>query len=478
MNSINQLENQGIVDGTELVSKVNTRPKSSKREYDPGDVRHFTEKNAAVDFKILLALYEHRALTAPQIKKRCFPDLHENSIRNRTKTLADRKVLTVHEKSGVKTRPVKFYSLSALGLRILTDNILQVMEYEPRFDNQKEHYTVDDLKVRSQHIHHYELQDWVLDIVSKNPGLFHCEWKRFPFVENNGEKVRVKPDWLLLDVNEEVKHITKEDVANNPLLYPYLYRQQLFQEAKFSPIVCVECDRGTMNRSELVEKWKGYRALPEQYQPKAISIFYKPRNIRDMRHRLIRDTLTYSFEIAASNDKIQLFQGDHHLSQEIVNKYLERDMNLLQGEPMSNRKDLSDLIKASFPQQTGEVSLLSVEKTVDYFKLPAKPDVIIAKQKNDFASLQFIFYCIPGWVNPFIKVHSIKRFLLAGHLSSINDIKFILLYPDNSYLNDIRPIVDDIYYVSFQEIKEEGKWGKAHNELRKHRKVRWNKVLL
>jgi Replication-relaxation len=480
MTNIQQLEKQKGVHGTELISKGSIRSKTAKRikDYDSGDVRHFTEQNAAVDYKILLALYEHRALTPAQIKKICFPDLHENSIRNRTKTLADRKVLTVHEKSGLKTRPIKLYSLSALGLRILTENILQVMEYTPQFDDQKEHFTIDDLKVRSQHIHHYELQDWILDILEKRPQIFHCEWRRFPFIEGYGETVRVKPDWVFLDVNEEVKQITQEDVANNPLLYPYLYRQQIFQDVTFTPTLCVECDRGTMNRSELVEKWEGYRSLPNHHIPKAITIFYKPRNIRDMRHRLIRETLTYSFELEASRDEIQLFQGDHQLSQEIVNKYFERDMNLLHNEPMANKKELFDLMKAYCSQETGEAALLDVERAVEHFKIPAKPDAIIGKQGQNTASLQFIFYCIPGWVNPFIKIHTIKRFLSTGHLSRFNNIKLILLYPDNKYLNDIKPIADDIYYVSFQEIKEEGKWGIAHRELRKHRQVKWINVQL
>ena len=101
--------------------------KASKRNksYELAEARIYTERNAEVDYKILLALYEHRALTPTQIKKVWFPDAHENSIRNRMKALAERKILTVNLRAGIKSRPIHIYSLSSFGLRILTENVLE-----------------------------------------------------------------------------------------------------------------------------------------------------------------------------------------------------------------------------------------------------------------------------------------------------------------------------------------------------------------
>jgi hypothetical protein len=454
--------------------------KTSKRNkgYDLADIRYFTERNSDIDYKILLALYEHRALTPAQLKKRWFPNLHENSIRNRTKTLAERRILTVNVKAGIKTRPVKMYSLSAFGLRIVIENILQVMEYVPQFDERKEHYTIDDLKVRSQHNHHYELQEWMMEVLSKRPELFHCEWRRFPFLQEHEESIRVKPDWLFLKADEETYRMTREDATNNPLLYPYLYRKKMFKLTSLTPTLCVECDRGTMSRTELVEKWEGYRSLPDPYKPKAISVFYTPKNNGEMRHRLIRDTLSYAFELEVIRNEIQLFQGGHHLSQEVSSLYFERDKDLLKGEEMTDEMELITLIEAyGHSLEKGEVSILDVPKTVQHIKLPVSPDAIIAKQQ-DSASLQFVFFSLAGWVNPVIKIKAIKRWLKEGHLSQFSDIKYILLYPDISFLQDIRPIDDDIYYVSYQEIKENETWGKAHQEQRRHRQVKWQEVTL
>lgn len=463
--------------GNDLVSET----KASKRNkgYDLADVRQFTEKNAEVDYKILLALYEHRALTPSQLKKGWFPTLHENSVRNRTKTLAERRILTVNVKPGIKTRPVKMYSLSAFGLRIVTENILQVMDYAPQYDKQKEHYTIDDLKVRSQQKHHYELQEWVMDVVSKQPDLFHCEWRRFPFLEDEESVIRVKPDWLFLEADEETKRNTNEDAANNPLYYPFLYRKKMFSDVTLTPALCVECDRGTMSRTELVDKWEGYRTLPSKYQPKAISIFYSPKNNGDMRHRLIRDTMSHAFELEAISDEVQFFQGDHELTQEVVNLYFERNKDLLKDEEMTNEKDLMSMFERySQAIDSGEASVLDVEKTVQHLKLPVKPNHIIVKQ-NGSASLQLVFFAMPGWVNPFIKIQSLKRWLTEGHLSQFAKVDYILLYPDKRFLRDVRPMGDDIFYVSYQELKEDrGIWGKAHYEERKHRKVKWREVIL
>ncbi|QOK29995.1 replication-relaxation family protein (plasmid) [Cytobacillus oceanisediminis] len=454
--------------------------KASKRNkgYDLSDVRYFTERNADIDYKILLALYEHRALTAAQLKRGWFPTLHENSIRNRTKTLAERRILTVNVKAGIKTRPIKMYSLSAFGLRIVTENILQVMEYVPLLDEKKEHYTIDDLKVRSQHYHHFELQEWVIGIRAKWPEMFHCEWRRFPFLDELENAIRVKPDWLFLEGDEETLSLTRDHSTNNPLLYPFLYRKSMFKHSSFSPTLCLECDRGTMSRTELVEKWEGYRSLPNKYKAQAIAVFYNNKNNSDMRHRLIRDTLRHAFELDVIGNEVHLFQGDEHLTQRAASLYFERGKELLKDEEMTDEKELITLIEAyARSLERGDVFLLDVDKTVQHLHLPVSPDSIIAKQQES-TSLHFVFFALAGWVNPLIKIQSIKRLLKEGHLSQFSDIKYILLYPDKSFLEDIRPMDEDVYYVSYQEVKENKAWGKAHQEQRRHRQVKWLEVLL
>lgn len=455
--------------------------KASKRNksYELAEARIYTERNAEVDYKILLALYEHRALTPTQIKKVWFPDAHENSIRNRMKALAERKILTVNLRAGIKSRPIHIYSLSSFGLRILTENVLEVMEYEPKFDERKEHYTVDDLKVRHQHNHHYELQEWVIDVLSKRPELFHCEWRRFPFLDDNDETIQVKPDWLFVEMDKEIIRLVEESRTNNPLLFPYLYRKEQFSGVKYKPLLCVECDRGTMNRSELVEKWEHYRKLPDEYKPKAIATFHNSSKNGEMRHRSIRDTMSHAFELEVINDEVQLFQGDHKLSQDAVSLYLERDKDLLSGEDMTNEKELIALIGAfSKGLERGEAALLDIEKAMDRLKLPVRPDSLIMKQQEEDSTLQLVFFALPGWVNPIIKIQSIKRWLKEGHLSQFNQIQYVLLYPDEGFYRDVRSTDSDIFYVSYREVKALGIWGKAHHEERKHKKVFWQEVTL
>lgn len=462
------------------VTETTRETKASQRNkaYDAAEVRQFTERNHEIDYKILLALYEHRALTAAQMKKGWFPHLNENSIRNRLKTLADRRILSVNGKVGITTSPVNLYSLATFGLRILTENVLEVMEYAPQYDEKKEHYTIDDLKVRGQHNHHYELQEWVINIRSKRPELFHCEWRRFPFLDGAENAIHVKPDWLFLEVDEETKGRTKENVANNPLLYPYFYRKDMFPDISMKPILCVECDRGNMGRAELTEKWQGYQLLPERYKPKAISVFYTPSGNGDMRHRLIRDTLSHAFELDVIRNHIQLFQGDPILTQRITLLYYERDMDLFKGEEMTNEQELTTLVKEySQSLDKGEASVLDIDKTVERFKLPVRPDAIIMKQQ-DTPTLQLVFFGLSGWVNPIIKIQVIKQWLRDAHLSIFSDIQYILLYPDDSFFQDVRPMDQDVFYVSYEEIKRNKLWGKARQEQRKHRQVKWLEVTL
>jgi len=452
----------------------------SSKTYELADVRTMTENNAEIDYKILLALYEHRALTPIQIKKLFFPERHVNSIRNRLRTLAERKVLTVNIRYTATTRPVHMYSLATFGLRILVENVLQVREYVPQLDDNKEHFTIDDLKVRHQHQHHYELQDWLVDILCENQTLFHSEWRRLPFVEDD-EHVYVKPDWVFIDVEKEVAEERLEDTANNPLLYPYSYRKVLFPDFTFSPVLSVECDRGTMNRMELIEKWERYRSLSEKHKPKAIVMFYSQKKSSSSvtRHRLIRESMIKAFSLDVVKGDIQLFEGGFELTQTIVNTYLSRRDKLISIEEMSNEEQLMKFVeKQNDIDELRDISLLDVPKTVDRLKLPLVPDAIILTNENGKSSVQFVFNALAGWVNPFVKVEVLKKWVDEGNLSIFDSIKFVLLYPDQQFLHDIRPISNDIFYVSYKEAKEFGAWGKAHIEERKHRKVQWTEVQL
>ncbi len=474
---MNQQETNGA---TATLQETPTESKGTIRNksYDLAEARLFTERNGDIDYKILLALYEHRALTPSQLQKGWFPHLHVNSVRNRTKALADRRILSVNEKNGICTRPVKFYSLSTFGLRIVTENILEVMEYTPQYDEKKEHYTIDDLKIRSQHYHHYELQEWVVDFLSKTADLFHCEWRRFPFVEEASESIRVKPDWLFFDADKETIQNRAQNSTVNPLLYPYLYRKEIFTNESLTPTLCVECDRGTMNRMELVEKWEGYRSLPKQYKPKAISIFYTAKHNGDIRHRLLRESMAYVFEPDVLNGDIQLFEGSPSQTIDISTKYFYREKKLLSGEDMVNEQTLYSLVE-SYNQSSKdfEVKLLDTERTVERLKLPVTPDAIITKQTQDQVAVQFVFYGLSGWVNPFVKINALKRWLKEGHLSLFSEIRFVLLYPDDSFLSDVRSTDRDIYYVPFNEVEATSSWGKVYYEERKYKMVKWQEVV-
>lgn len=145
---------------------------------------------------------------------------------------------------------------------------------------------------------------------------------------------------------------------------------------------------------------------------------------------------------------------------------------------MVNEQTLYSLVE-SYNQSSKdfEVKLLDTERTVERLKLPVTPDAIITKQTQDQVAVQFVFYGLSGWVNPFVKINALKRWLKEGHLSLFSEIRFVLLYPDDSFLSDVRSTDRDIYYVPFNEVEATSSWGKVYYEERKYKMVKWQEVV-
>ncbi|MFS1519632.1 replication-relaxation family protein [Bacillus sp. SCS-151] len=220
--------------------------------------------NKETDHTILLLLYQHRALSVEQVYKLGFFNMLINSLRNRLRTLVERKVLNVNSRSSIKKVPIHMYSLSHFGLRIVVDDVLKVREYIPRIDEFKEHYTLNDLRVRGYHDHYLELQEWLCTFLTLQPDRLHCEWRRFPLFDD--ETIPYLPDWLLFDRSEKLEAELKEDLSHNTLLYPYFFRKTCFDDESLAPLFSIECDRGTIGRAELVDKWELYRKAAGQYR--------------------------------------------------------------------------------------------------------------------------------------------------------------------------------------------------------------------
>jgi len=450
---------------------------SKNRSYDAERVRGMIHSNKEIDYVILLSLYQHRALTAEQLYRIGKFNLHINSLRNRLRTLADRKVLSVNSRAGIKSVPVLVYSLSLYGLRILIEDILKVKEYVPQLDDYKEHYTLDDLKVRGQHEHFYEVQDWLSLYLSRQPESFHCEWRRYPIFDDD-ETISYRPDWMIFEKTEEWEEEKKVNPTSNPLLYPYFFRRTTFDDQFLKLMVSVECDRGTMSRTELVDKWEAYKKEGEEMTSKSLVMFYPKQVNGTTRHRNIRETMIYSFENELIDEKIHIFQGEKESTAQAVSLFVEREGNVLLNEPMTDRNSIRILVE-NYRTENKKAAYLEVsDEVVEKLSLPLKPDhIVLIEGEED--EIQIIFNGMTNWVNPIGKVRTIEKWIKEGGLSIFQQIKLILLYPDNeSFKRDITFVSKYLHYASYSEVSELGYWGKVHREERKHNKVQWREVLL
>jgi hypothetical protein len=455
------------------------KPSTRTRSYDTESIRTMVHQNKAVDYVILLSLYQHRLLTSEQLYRIGHFQSHINSLRNRLRTLAERKVLNVQSRFGIRKQPIRTYSLASLGLRILIEDILQVKEYVSELDEYKEHYTLDDLRVRGQFDHFYEIQEWLSIFLLKEKSIFHCEWRRFPIFDEE-ENIPYRPDWVIFERNEK-EEVVSSQLSQNPLLYPYFYRNEIFDDLDLTlkPLVSVECDRGTMSRADLVEKWGTYKKDRLNMISDALVMFY-PKDVNGTtRHRNIRETMLHSFEYEIIDGKIDLFQGARESTAEAVSLFINRNGNILLGEPMMDKTNFEHLINSYRQSVSKSVAYIETsDENIKRLQLPVKPDhIVIADEERD--EIQLVFYGITNWLNPIGKIRTLEKWIKDGGLSIFQDIKIVLMYPNqHSIESDISYISNFLFYVSFEDIQEEKCWGSAWKEERKHNRVFWKETRL
>lgn len=458
--------------------------KSSRNaQYEPLSVRMLLNANLDVDHAILTSLYHHRALTAKQVHRIALPHLHENSVRNRLRTLAERKVLNVNTKAGLERTPVHLYSLSAFGLLIFTEDILGVDEYEPETEEPKYHYTLDDLKVKTQFKHHYQLQDWLSRLLEhyEPSEILHCEWRRFPLFDEEGQ-VPYRPDWIFFRKNQALQDELMHDISYNPLLIPYHARKTMF-DYELNPLITIECDLGTMSKRELRVKWEAYKKSFDS-NGNAIALFYPNENKNNAhRHYNVRNNMIEAFEDEILAGSVQLIEGDEIHTVDSVRMFMERDGDFLKEEPMVNVDKMRELV-TQFAQNKAGINAILVseaEKSVvaNELKMPVIPDRLILGEGNK-SMIHMVFFAQKGWVNPVGKAKLLEKWVRDGNLSIFDEAVVILLYPEqDSILNDIPLHHSKVYYAAFNQLVEEGKWGKVwERTLFNKRKVTWNEVEL
>jgi len=453
---------------------------ADKRNYLFEDARYLVQQNQECDYPILMLLYLHRALTADQIFNMSDIYTNSNSLRNRLNTLHKRKVLNSNARHGLGRLPINFYSLSSLGLRIITEDILQVEEYEPELDEDKFHYTLEDLKIRGHYPHHYSLQSWLSDVHGQleKQQYLHCEWRRFPLFDENDE-VRYRPDWLIFNQNEKAERLMEGSSFENPLHIPYLARTKVYEDLGLTPLMSVECDRGSMTRSDLLEKWKmikEYKELPVE----SLVMFYPNGSNSTSRHFNIRETTFRAFNEDMGEGRLMVFEGDEVSTADCVKKYLRHNKQLLADEDMidfelfrklvGNRN--ADYIKGNYTLSQGDFSW------EDELNIPFEADRTILKE-GESNEIQFIYFCYPGWVNPIAKARSLLRWLKEGNLTLFDHASVVLVYPDQDCIErDVHLKDSELVYVAFDEILSQNKWGKALQRISKNRRVTWEEVIL
>ncbi|MYL35488.1 hypothetical protein GLW08_20510 [Pontibacillus yanchengensis] len=467
-----------------MESENNTSHKSVEaernRSYHFPDTRLLVRKNHEVDYRILLALYHHRSLTVRQLYQIADCQVKENSVRNRLRTLAQRKLLSSNSRNGIARVPVTFYSLTNLGLRIVVEDILQVEEYVPDLDDFKYHYTLDDLRFRGNYSHHYALQEWLADVKGKLTQYYpHCEWRRYPLLEDE-DNVGYRPDWLFFQQNETINRLLEESPYDNPLYIPYLARKELYNQLELHPLMSVECDRGTMSRTELLDKWerlKGYDTLPVSN----MVVYYPNESNNTTRHINIRGTLFHSFEEELIQDKFTVFEGTPESTAKVVSAYLNRNLHLVAGEAYSDYNELLRLVRnANDHYAIGKIALASQEMSwKEELQLPVEVDRVILKETQSTSEIQFVYFCYESWVNPIAKARVLNKWLQEGNLTLFDKASVILMYPDHDSLaRDVHLKDSELYYVAYDEITDEQKWGKAYQRNMKYRKVVWEECQL
>ena len=178
--------------------------------------------------------------------------------------------------------------------------------------------------------------------------------------------------------------------------------------------------------------------------------------------------------------RLMLFEGDEVSTAECVKKYLRNNKNLLAEEEMTNFELLrklvgnqnADYIKGNYILSQEEFSW---EKELN---IPFEADRTILKE-GEMNEIQFVYFCYPGWVNPIAKARSLKKWLKEGNLSLFDKASVVLMYPNKECIqNDVHLKDNELFYVAFDEIQTQSKWGKAFQRISKDRRVRWEEVTL
>ncbi|WP_164684963.1 replication-relaxation family protein [Brevibacillus reuszeri] len=294
-----------------------------------------------LDNDILVALYDHRHLTLPQICVYCGYDV-ENKYRlkfNRRLQILIAKNLVRRRRLpqiGMVGNPIYVYYLTENGVGHAVATLgIPYNRYGP--DNkiiEKNHFDAKELMVSDRLLpHHYHTQNWIIEFIRQirsvygnemltTLGLSFKEPKRMPHYVNQIGHVTHRPDWII-------------SVGHSNLT------------------INLEMDMGTENTRKITSKFHNYaewfRDNPQSGKHVILFASHTEKNIT-RRRNIKRLAIEYLGEFILE-DRLEVIEGASALTIDWLISYLEK---LIEPE----RRDIfSEALQISYdPNQTGLIA--------------------------------------------------------------------------------------------------------------------------
>jgi len=520
-----------------ILKRSSREGKVSRRElqeaYTQEDIKHFMISHPS-DMTVLMALYMHRRLTAEQLGRVAFPGFSEYGVKNRMNILNARKVVKRDNRlirlRGNPLYAKYHYSLNQFGLRVLTDYMLLPFHDDQQENNEtpRQHYTTKELEIKRQLDHHYAIQDVVTRIVGElredNLHVPNCEWRRFPFADEN-RKIPYRPDWLLFKPNRAYSEsMERGEYYRIPFVYPGHVHTSSKQAEKYAdfeidiggeeaadirplnqiregyePWICLECDTGTMRGTMLPSKWEAIKTNVKLKQGLVYSIFTPMAKfididiVRNDRTRIgnVRKSAIKSLEKVLLTDEVQMIQGDE-FQVYAATKELIKNGGFTNGQAIADVSQIEKLLQQYSlilsKHKLGLANQDSLETLKKTFKprMPAEPDFVIFKSSSGGYSesegdyeLHFIFMARLGWLNSHVKALAFQEWSKKTPLQQVKHFKIVLMYPNADEMkNDVfLPAEKEIYCVDFQMLQERGMWGTMYTRISIY-SDQWDEVIV
>jgi hypothetical protein len=302
-----------------------------------------------------------------------------------------------------------------LGLRVYARVCMKI---ETLYDDPylpKQHYLHGDLLIRSQENHHFLTQSFVTEVIGR---MFHegkyipsCEWRRYVFFDHEGN-VPYKPDWIFFGENPFYTDLANSDrLGEDALNIPTLSRTEedlhILRE-HYTPLVSLETDTGSMKAMKIKAKIQRIQNA-RSYIPKCVAIF---SNSEEARVQTITDYVEQEMAKDLLNDNMVFLIGKSEQLALSVIYYVT-----LVGQLNARFQSVLNDWKLHFPH----FSQMSEREWAQKGVHEGYPDLSLMDHRS--GNMVGIFFAMPCWINPHIKVAHVKR-----SLGNKNSFTPILMY--------------------------------------------------